>query len=65
MSKRINTQRIADREPKSAAEHDASATPLWQSIVELGASIPSEEWNRLPADFAANLDHYLALTSSR
>ncbi|PYQ32145.1 MAG: hypothetical protein DMF56_01245 [Acidobacteria bacterium] len=40
-------------------DYDDSAPPLWQSIITLGASLPAEEWNRVPADFAANLDHYL------
>jgi hypothetical protein len=40
-------------------EYDDSAPPLWQSIVDLGASVPAEEWDRVPTDLAANLDHYL------
>jgi hypothetical protein len=36
-----------------------SGPPLWQSVIELGASLPAEEWDRVPADLAANLDHYL------
>jgi hypothetical protein len=59
MSKQINTQRIADRESTLASEQETAALPLWQSIVELGASIPPEEWDRVPADLAANLDRYL------
>jgi len=27
--------------------------------MELGASIPDEEWAKVPADLAKNLDHYL------
>jgi len=34
-----------------------------QSIAEIAAaiakSVPDEEWNRLPADFSKELDHYL------
>jgi hypothetical protein len=59
MSKPVNSQRIADREPSSAKQHDASAPPLWQTIVELGSAIPAEEWSRVPADLSANLHHYL------
>lgn len=40
-------------------EYDDSAPLLWQSVVDLGASLPSEEWDRVPTDFASNLDHYL------
>lgn len=40
-------------------EYDDSAPPLWQSVIDLGASLPSEEWSRVPTDLATNLDHYL------
>lgn len=33
--------------------------PLWEQLVELGRSIPKEEWDRLPPDFSENLDHYV------
>ena len=38
-------------------EYDDSAPPLWQSVIDLGASLPPEDWERLPTDLAANLDH--------
>jgi Arc/MetJ-type ribon-helix-helix transcriptional regulator len=37
----------------------ASEKPIWETIVELGRQVPEEEWARIPADFAQNLDHYL------
>jgi hypothetical protein len=40
-------------------DFDDSAPPLWQSVVALGASLPAEEWDRVPTDLAANLDRYL------
>jgi hypothetical protein len=40
-------------------EYDDSAPPLWQSVVDLGASLPTEDWDRIPTDLAANLEHYL------
>jgi len=33
--------------------------PIWEIIMELGASIPEEEWAKVPTDGAKNLDHYL------
>jgi hypothetical protein len=33
--------------------------PWWQRVVQMGKLIPQEELDRLPADFAKNLDHYL------
>jgi hypothetical protein len=38
---------------------DDTAKPLWQSIIDVSASVPSEEWDRVPEDLATNLDHYL------
>jgi hypothetical protein len=33
--------------------------PIWEVIAEISASVPDEEWAKLPADGAKNLDHYL------
>jgi hypothetical protein len=40
-------------------EFDASARPIWEMAVELGASVPKEEWAKVPKDLSKNLDHYL------
>jgi hypothetical protein len=40
-------------------EYDDSVPPLWQSVIDLGASLPPEDWDRVPTDLAGNLDHYL------
>jgi hypothetical protein len=49
-----------ERQPAAVdEEYDDSAPPLWQSVIALGASLPTEEWDRVPTDFAANLDQYL------
>jgi hypothetical protein len=39
--------------------YDDSLPPLWQSVIELGASLPAEVWDQVPSDLASNLDHYL------
>ena len=39
--------------------YDDSFPPLWQSVIELGASLPPEVWNRVPEDLSSNLDRYL------
>ncbi len=44
-------------EPNDAG--DESVSLLLQSIVELGESLPPEEWDRVPTDLAENLHHYL------
>ncbi len=36
-----------------------NAQPIWEQILELSASIPEEEWDKLPKDGATNLDYYL------
>jgi|GEM_PF-2946747 hypothetical protein len=40
-------------------EYDDSVPPLWQSVIDLGASVPPEVWDRVPRDLSTNLDHYL------
>jgi len=42
-----------------APEKDEGDKPSWMVAVEMGESVPVEEWDRLPADGARNLDHYL------
>ena len=38
---------------------DATAKPIWDVAAEIAASVPDEEWAKVPADLSANLDHYL------
>jgi hypothetical protein len=50
--------------PEPAAEtgerdQHRSARPLWQRVVEIGASVPDEDWAKVPTDLSKNLDHYL------
>jgi predicted XRE-type DNA-binding protein len=33
--------------------------PIWEKVAEISASVPAEEWAKLPTDLAANHDHYL------
>lgn len=40
-------------------DYDDSAPPVWQSVIDLGAKVPAETWDRVPSDLAANLDRYL------
>jgi len=41
------------------AEPPHEAKPPWLVAVEIGASVPAEEWEKTPADASINLDHYL------
>jgi antitoxin component of MazEF toxin-antitoxin module len=39
--------------------------PFWERIIALTADIPPEELDKLPADWASNIDHYLYGTPKR
>jgi len=41
------------------AEYDPNAKPIWEEVLEIGASVPQEEWDKVPTDLSKNLDHYL------
>ena len=49
----------SDTAEKEDERYDDSHPPLWQRIVDLGASLPPETWDLFPSDLASNLDHYL------
>ncbi|MDA1142205.1 MAG: NACHT domain-containing protein [Planctomycetota bacterium] len=46
-------------EPVEGLPFESAARPIWEIATEIGASVPEEEWARVPADAAKNLDHYL------
>lgn len=33
--------------------------PIWETIAEMGASVPEEVWSQVPSDLSKRLDHYL------
>jgi hypothetical protein len=35
------------------------AQTIWQEIRDIVRDVPNEEWEKLPRDGSANLDHYL------
>lgn len=49
---------MSDDQSNSGGPHDPDDgyddSVLWQSIIELGAILPPEEWDRIPTDLAAN-----------
>lgn len=45
--------------PSRGAESVARPRPVWERVVEIGARIPREEWEKVPDDLSMNLDHYL------
>jgi Arc/MetJ-type ribon-helix-helix transcriptional regulator len=46
-----------DFAPQTFAAQDE--TPIWETIIKIGQSIPEEAWEGIPTDLARNLDHYL------
>ncbi len=46
-------------EPTQARKPAAGAKPIWEIALEIGASVPEEEWAKVPRDLAKNLHHYL------
>lgn len=38
---------------------NAQYKPIWEVFMEIGDSVPEEEWTKLPADGASQLDHYV------
>jgi hypothetical protein len=56
----MTTQHVPpDISQRDDEAYDDSLPPLWQSVIDLGASLPPEVWDRVPEDLASNLDHYL------
>jgi Arc/MetJ-type ribon-helix-helix transcriptional regulator len=49
-------------EPEEAAE---THKPIWEEFEEIAASIPAEEWAKLPVDGAEQHDHYIYGTPKR
>jgi hypothetical protein len=37
---------------------DPSVPPIWEVAAAIGASVPAEEWAKVPTDLAANFDSY-------
>jgi len=57
--KRITAVDSMSLQPAGEVPFDPHARPIWDEISELAASIPDEEWAKVPTDGARNLDHYL------
>jgi hypothetical protein len=53
------TPASSDISEREDATYDDSHPPIWQVVIDLGASLPPETWDRVPTDLASNLDHYL------
>jgi hypothetical protein len=48
-----------------AARLEGTHMPIWERFIEASREIPDEELDRLPADLATQVDHYLYGTPKR
>ncbi len=58
---RTQPQQTGARPAEAATKHK----PIWEEFEEISASIPNEEWARLPVDGAEQHDHYIYGTPKR
>ncbi len=45
--------------PEKEKVYDPTVKPFWQQLIEIGAQVPKEEWDKFPRDFARNFEHYM------
>jgi Arc/MetJ-type ribon-helix-helix transcriptional regulator len=63
---RLRQEQTQDHRPvTSEAEVTPKYKPIWEVAEDIRKSIPIEEWEKLPADGAEQLDHYLYGTPKR
>ncbi|MGA2703411.1 MAG: hypothetical protein ABSH35_20225 [Isosphaeraceae bacterium] len=64
-------QRLKQEQPQaeqpsaSQAEPAPKHKPIWEEFAEIAATIPDEEWAKLPTDGAEQHDHYIYGTPKR
>lgn len=62
MTTTLKSDRKAQRPPEktsAATTEKTTERPVWETIAELGAQIPDEEWAKVPVDSSINSKHYL------
>ena len=57
--KRVASVENITVQPAGMAAYDETAKPIWQVALEIGASVPEEEWAKIPTDVSKNIDYYL------
>jgi Arc/MetJ-type ribon-helix-helix transcriptional regulator len=64
---RLLLKQIASSGPETKLSTGAVAgrKPVWERIQERTASVPGEEWDKVPADLAEQHDHYIYGTPKR
>ena len=56
---------VAEPTTNGREEAPAERKSIWERILERSASIPDEEWDKIPVDSSAQLDHYIYGTPKR
>jgi hypothetical protein len=41
------------------SQGQSKGTPIWERLISIGALVSDDDWSAVPADMAANVDHYL------
>jgi Arc/MetJ-type ribon-helix-helix transcriptional regulator len=63
---RQKTPNAVEKEVTASGEPAASShPPIWELFEQITASIPEEEWAKLPSDGAEQHDHYIYGTPKR
>lgn len=57
--KRVESLTYLSIQGAGAVSYDKTAKPIWEIAKEIAATVPDEEWGKLPSDLSKNLDHYL------
>jgi hypothetical protein len=57
--KRIVAVKQLRVKPAREKRFDRDARPIWEIAAEITATVPDEEWAKLPTDLAQNYKHYL------
>ncbi len=59
-------ERLRQERPQAAPPEATPAyKPIWEEFEEIAATIPHEEWQKLPVDGAEQHDHYIYGTPKR
>jgi Arc/MetJ-type ribon-helix-helix transcriptional regulator len=58
---RLKQEQTQVKQPDAAPKYK----PIWEEFEEIAASIPDEEWSKLPVDGAEQHDHYIYGTPKR
>lgn len=52
---------LANKSATNQPAFDPNAIPIWELAAQITASVPAEEWAKLPPDLAQNFDYYQSL----